>query len=164
VFFRETGLGANEEPVGAQGVSLTPWRSIAVDRNLHVYGTPFFVSGELPIESEQPMTKFRNLMIAQDTGGAIIGPARADIYFGAGEPAASIAGRMRHPGRFVMLVPISIDPYIAKVPLPRPKPAIDEVAAKPDTDKPTGKPSKQKKEAALETEKPAKPRKSKRQP
>ena len=43
VFFRETGLAADIEPVGAQGVSLTPGRSIAVDRNLHVYGTPFFI-------------------------------------------------------------------------------------------------------------------------
>ena len=44
VFFRETSLASNEEPTGAQGVSLTPGRSIAVDRNLHVYGTPFFIS------------------------------------------------------------------------------------------------------------------------
>ena len=64
----------------------------------------------LPIESEQPTTKFRRLMIAQDTGGAIIGPARADIYFGAGDEAGSISGRLRHPGRFVMLLPNEIDP------------------------------------------------------
>ena len=49
-------------------------------------------------------------MIAQDTGGAIVGPARADIYFGAGDEAASVAGRLRHDGRFVMLVPKSLDP------------------------------------------------------
>jgi membrane-bound lytic murein transglycosylase A len=96
VFFRETKLSNDEEPIGAQGISLTPGRSIAVDRNLHVYGTPFFISATLPIESEKPDTPFRRLMIAQDTGGAIVGPARADIYFGAGDEAASIAGRMRH--------------------------------------------------------------------
>jgi len=131
VFFRDTGLSANEEPIGAQGVSLTPHRSIAVDRNLHIYGTPFFVSGELPIESEQPTTKFRKLMVAQDTGGAIIGPARADIYFGAGDTPADIAGRMRHPGRFVMLVPNAVDPWRPKgdIPLPRPKPSPEAMAA-----------------------------------
>jgi membrane-bound lytic murein transglycosylase A len=134
VFFRETNLAPDEEPAGAQGVSLTPGRSIAVDRNLHVYGTPFFISAELPIESEQPITPFRRLMVAQDTGGAIIGPARADIYFGAGEETGSIAGRLRHPGRFVMLVPNAVDPLAAGVdmPLPRPKPAVVETAKTPD--------------------------------
>jgi membrane-bound lytic murein transglycosylase A len=139
VFFRETGLAADEEPIGAQGVSLTPGRSIAVDRNLHIYGTPFFIGGELPIESEQPTTKFRRLTIAQDTGGAIIGPARADIYFGAGEEPANIAGRMRHAGRFVMLVPNVIDPWRPKgdVPLPRPKPSAEVMAAiQPEIEEP----------------------------
>jgi membrane-bound lytic murein transglycosylase A len=149
VFFRETGLTADEEPIGAQGVSLTPNRSIAVDRNLHIYGTPFFISGELPIDNDQPTTQFRRLMVAQDTGGAIIGPARADIYFGAGEVPAEIAGRMRHPGRFVMLVPNSIDPWRPKgdVPLPRPKPSPEVMAAvQPAIEEPDGdgaaKPSK----------------------
>ena len=88
VFFRETHLPANEEPIGAQGISLTPGRSIAVDRKLHTYGTPFFISAYLPIERLKPDTWFRRLMIAQDTGGAIVGPARADLYFGAGDEAA----------------------------------------------------------------------------
>jgi membrane-bound lytic murein transglycosylase A len=124
VFFRETNLADNEEAIGAQGVSLTAWRSIAVDRNLHVYGTPFFIGAELPIESEQPTTRFRRLMVAQDTGGAIIGPARADIYFGAGDEAGRISGRLRHNGRFVMLVPNGINPGGTDVPLPRPRPEI----------------------------------------
>jgi membrane-bound lytic murein transglycosylase A len=136
VFFREIKLADNEEPVGAQGVSLTPGRSIAVDRSLHVYGTPFFISANLPIESEQPTTKFRRLMVAQDTGGAIVGPARADLYFGAGDEAASIAGRMKHPGRFVMLFPNEIDPAAKHVPLPRPRPAITEVVAEKSDNKP----------------------------
>ena len=84
VFFREVQLSDKDEAVGAQGVPLTPGRSIAVDKSLHVYGTPFFIAGELPIESEQSKTPFHRLMIAQDTGSAIVGPARADIYFGAG--------------------------------------------------------------------------------
>jgi len=130
VFFRETGLAAHEEPPGAQGVALTAGRSIAVDRRLHVYGTPFFLDAELPIASDKPDTKFRRLMIAQDTGGAIVGPARADIYFGAGADAEIVAGRLRHPGRFVMLVPKEIDPVAAarKVPLPPEAPPEKDAA------------------------------------
>jgi membrane-bound lytic murein transglycosylase A len=123
VFFRQTNLASDEEPVGAQGISLTPGRSIAVDHRLHVYGTPFFISAKLPIESLKPETPFARLMIAQDTGGAIVGPARADIYFGAGDEAGSVSGRLRHPGRFVMLVPNGIDAP-AEIPLPRPRPKI----------------------------------------
>ena len=105
VFFREVQLSDKDEAVGAQGVPLTPGRSIAVDKSLHVYGTPFFIEGELPIESEQSKTPFRRLMIAQDTGSAIVGPARADLYFGAGADAGKVSGRLRHNMRFVMLVP-----------------------------------------------------------
>ncbi len=110
VFFREVQLSDKDEAVGAQGVPLTPGRSIAVDKALHVYGTPFFIEGELPIESEQAKTPFRRLMIAQDTGSAIVGPARADLYFGAGAEAGKVSGRLRHNARFVMLVPNSLDP------------------------------------------------------
>ena len=110
VFFREVQLSDKDEAVGAQGVPLTPGRSIAVDKSLHVYGTPFFIEGELPIESEQSKTPFRRLMVAQDTGSAIVGPARADIYFGAGADAGRVSGRLRHNVRFVILVPKSLDP------------------------------------------------------
>jgi membrane-bound lytic murein transglycosylase A len=127
VFFRITGLSNEGEPAGAQGVPLTPGRSIAVDK-LHVYGTPFFIEASLPIESAKPVTPFRRLMIAQDTGSAIVGPARADLYWGAGDAAARIAGRIRHPGRFVMLLPRELDMVEAGkyMPLPPPKPAIPE--------------------------------------
>ncbi|MGA9956429.1 MAG: murein transglycosylase A, partial [Bradyrhizobium sp.] len=81
VFFHEVPLSDKDEAVGAQGVPLTPGRSIAVDSSLHVYGTLFFIEGELPIESAQAKTPFRRLMVAQDTGSAITGPARADIYY-----------------------------------------------------------------------------------
>ena len=130
VFFRETGLASDEEPVGAQGVSLTPGRSIAVDRHLHVYGTPFFIQAELPIDSEQPTTRFRRLMIAQDTGGAIVGPARADIYWGAGVEAGVVSGRFKQPGKFVMLFPNEVDPFanMRDVPLPKPRPKTIPVA------------------------------------
>jgi membrane-bound lytic murein transglycosylase A len=131
VFFRETHLPANEEPIGAQGISLTPGRSIAVDRKLHTYGTPFFISAYLPIEGLKPDTWFRRLMIAQDTGGAIVGPARADLYFGAGDEAASVSGRLRHDGRFVMLAPKELVPVAGddEIPLPRRRPTIEEMAA-----------------------------------
>jgi membrane-bound lytic murein transglycosylase A len=129
VFFRVTELGEQDEAVGGQGVPLTPVRSIAVDRNLHVYGTPFFIEADLPIRTPASTTKFRRLMIAQDTGSAIVGPARADLYFGAGEEAGRIGGRIRNPGRFTMLIPNEIDPVAAakKMPLPRHKPPIPVV-------------------------------------
>jgi 3D domain-containing protein len=124
-FFRVTGLSNEGEPVGAQGVPLTPGRSIAVDR-LHEYGTPFFIEANLPIESGKPVSPFRRLMIAQDTGSAVVGPARADLYWGAGDDAGRIAGRIRHPGRFVMLLPRELDIVVAgsEMPLPAPKPKI----------------------------------------
>jgi membrane-bound lytic murein transglycosylase A len=123
VFFRITGLSDDKEAVGAQGVELTPGRSIAVDRVLHVYGTPFFIDAGIPLE-EKNAPPFRRLMIAQDTGSAIVGPARADIYWGAGDVAGRIAGRLRHPGRFAILIPRALDPVAAGalMPLPPVKP------------------------------------------
>ena len=136
VFFRITGLTNEGEPVGAQGVPLTPGRSIAVDR-LHEYGTPFFIEANLPIESAKSASPFRRLMIAQDTGSAIVGPARADLYWGAGDDAGRIAGRIRHPGRFVMLLPRELDMIAAgkNMPLPVPKPNIPEIEVKKRNDK-----------------------------
>jgi peptidoglycan lytic transglycosylase A len=133
VFFRETSLTEHEEPLGAQGIPLTPGRSIATDKNIHVYGTPFFIEAVLPIEKEKSATKFKRLMVSQDSGGAIIGPARADLYFGAGNRAAHIAGRIRHPGQFTILIPREIDPVIAgqSTPLPRPRPAFAGTEEKP---------------------------------
>jgi len=131
VFFREVKLSDKDEPIGAQGVPLTAGRSIAVDAALHVYGTPFFIDGDLPISSEQPSTAFRRLMVAQDTGSAIIGPARADLYFGAGAEAGQISGRLRHPARFALLLPNSLDPRwrAQTMPLPKPRPAAQHEPA-----------------------------------
>ena len=125
VFFRIVDLASEDEPMGAQGVPLVPGRSIAVDRALHVYGTPFFISADLPIANEKTATKFRRLVFAQDTGSAIVGPARADIYFGAGAEAARMAGRIRNPGAFAMLLPRALDPALTArdQPLPRQRPA-----------------------------------------
>jgi len=125
VFFREVQLSDKDEAIGAQGIPLTPGRSIAVDKSLHVYGTPFFIAGDLPIESEKSKTPFRRLMIAQDTGSAIVGPARADLYFGGGPDAGKIAGRLKSNARFVMLVPKGLDPVARgrKLPIPDARPS-----------------------------------------
>ena len=114
--------------IGAQGVPLTPGRSIAVDR-LREYGTPFFIEANLPIERAKHISPFRRLMIAQDAGSATVGPARADLYWGAGDDAGHIAGCFRHSGRFVMLLPRELDMIEAgrQMPLPTPKPKIPEV-------------------------------------
>jgi membrane-bound lytic murein transglycosylase A len=158
VFFRITGLNVDTEPPGAQGVPLTPGRSIAVDR-IHVYGTPFFIDAELPIDGPRSNNKFRRLMISQDTGSAIIGPARADLYFGAGTDAGKIAGRIRQQGRFVMLLPRELDMVEAgkAMPLPRAKPTIPEpepqttsAKAGPKADSKTGSKSEPKSQGKLE--------------
>lgn len=108
VFFREVALGPQDQPPGAQGVPLTPGRSIAIDHSIHAFGTPVWIDARLPIASEKPETPFRHLMVAQDTGSAILGPARADIYFGSGEAIGQIAGRIKQPGQFVVLLPRGI--------------------------------------------------------
>jgi len=93
----------------------------------------------------RPASPFRRLMIAQDTGSAIVGPARADLYMGSGDEAARVAGRIRNHGRFVMLLPRELDMVAAgkHMPLPLPKPSFAEVAGrtpnqavldKPETD------------------------------
>jgi membrane-bound lytic murein transglycosylase A len=124
VFFRIVGLTDEGEALGAQGIRLSAGRSIAVDKALHVYGTPFFIAADLPIASAQPNTPFRRTMIAQDTGSAIVGPARADLYFGAGDQAGQVAGRVRQSGQFAMLLPRDLDPVAAglHMPLPRARP------------------------------------------
>lgn len=145
IFFREVNLSDKDEAVGAQGIPLTAGRSIAVDKSLHVYGTPFFIEGELPIDSERAKTPFHRLMIAQDTGSAIIGPARADLYFGAGQEAGRVSGRLRHPMHFVMLVPKSLDPTVraGRLPVPDPRPSEKIARLFPQTE-----PAKDSKNAA----------------
>ncbi len=133
VFFHITGLSGEGEPVGGEGVPLTPGRSIAIDRQ-HDYGTPFFIEADLPIASVKRLSPFNRLVIAQDTGSAIVGPARADIYWGAGDEAGRIASRIRHRGRFVMLVPHELDLIEAgrHMPLPAPRPKTVQIATKHD--------------------------------
>ncbi len=123
VFFSATQLGPTDECRGAQGVPLTPWRSLAVDPSIHVYGTPIWIDAKLPITSDLPQDTFQHLMVAQDTGSAIRGAARADIYFGHGGEIPHIAGRIKQFGKFVMLVPRSVAVTgSADIPLPKSRP------------------------------------------
>jgi membrane-bound lytic murein transglycosylase A len=105
IFFRETEVGDDKGPLGAAGVSLIPLRSLAVDRALHTFHTPIWVDVPSLTDGEAPA--FRRLMIAHDTGSAIIGPARGDIFFGSGDEAGSRAGRVRHEASMIALVPRS---------------------------------------------------------
>ena len=103
VFFRlvedfDPALG----PVAGAGVPLTPLRSIAVDRTIWAYGLPFWIAADLPWEDDA-LRPFRRLMVAQDTGSAIVGPARADIFFGSGDEAGARAGAIRHRADFTVL-------------------------------------------------------------
>jgi membrane-bound lytic murein transglycosylase A len=110
-FFRIIeNLPADSEAVGAQGLALVKDRSIAVDNKLHAYGSLFWIEAKLQLQNTKEGQVFNRLMVAQDTGSAIVGVARADIYFGGGAEAGSIAGRIRNPGAFFMLVPNEIDP------------------------------------------------------
>jgi membrane-bound lytic murein transglycosylase A len=93
VFFREL---PGEGPLGAQGVALTPGRSLAIDRTQLPYGIPLYVDAAPEV---------RQLMVAQDTGGAIRGAVRGDVFFGYGPAAEDKAGRMKQPGRYWLLLP-----------------------------------------------------------
>lgn len=104
VFFRLANeLTAVSGPIGGAGLPLTPWRSIAVDRTIWAYGLPVWLEVDLPLATGTEA--FRKLTIAEDTGSAILGPARADLYHGSGPDAGSRAGVLRHPSRFVVLWP-----------------------------------------------------------
>ena len=103
VFFQEL---KGEGPLGAEGVALTPGRSLAVDRKHLPLGVPLWLSAGMPGAKEgDPDRKLRRLLVAQDTGGAIRGPVRGDVFWGHGPEAAEMAGRMKHRGRLWVLVP-----------------------------------------------------------
>ncbi len=96
-------------PIAGAGIPLTRLRSVAIDRSLWAYGLPFWIDADLPWVDETPRP-FRRLMIAQDTGSAIVGPARGDLFFGGGEEAGARAGAIRHRGEFVVLLPQGENP------------------------------------------------------
>jgi len=107
VFFREAPLGdpALGSP-GSEGVPLAPGASIAVDPHLNPLGAPFFIAATAPDpDPAKPDVTLNRLFIAQDTGGAIKGGARADVFWGFGTAAESVAGRMKSTGRMFVLLP-----------------------------------------------------------
>lgn len=102
VFFREvTEVPADKGPLGAMNRSITPMRSIAVDKRFTPLGAPVWIEKN----GAEPL---RRLMIAQDTGSAIKGAQRADIFYGTGDAAGRAAGKIRDPGRIVVLLPIEL--------------------------------------------------------
>jgi len=101
VFFREmTGDG----PIGSEGIPLTPGRSLAVDDRFIPLGAPIF------LDASDRGGQVRRLLVAQDTGGAITGPVRGDLFWGFGSEAEARAGTMRALGRYYLLLPKSIAP------------------------------------------------------
>ena len=103
VFFRRL---SGDGPVGAQGVALTPGRSLAVDTRLVPLGVPVWLDTTDPLD-DRPL---RRLMVAQDTGGAIRGAVRGDVFWGFGAAAAERAGRMKQTGRWFILLPRAVQP------------------------------------------------------
>ncbi len=116
VFFRERPH--NNSPIGAQGVSLTPERSLAIDYKIYPYGTPMWVHTTMPsivnmLKKDNKCSRnrtchYRRLFIAQDTGGAIKGGIRADIFFGRGKYAEILARSMNASGRYYALFPKAV--------------------------------------------------------
>jgi membrane-bound lytic murein transglycosylase A len=109
VFFKETPLG--DPALGSPGtanVPLTPEASIAVDTKVHPLNVPFFIATTTPDKKS-----LHDLFVAQDTGGAIKGAVRADIFFGFGARAESLAGEMKQPGQMYVLLPKSLGEGLA---------------------------------------------------
>jgi membrane-bound lytic murein transglycosylase A len=105
VFFK---LSTKPGAIGTQQVVLTPGRSLAIDRALISFSTPVWVATRAPQTAGGPAGPWRRLLIAQDTGGSILGPGRGDIYFGAGDVAQRLAHRVNGPGRMWVLLPKNI--------------------------------------------------------
>ncbi len=106
VFFRIADeLDPAKGPLGAASVQLTPERSLAVDRNIWSYGLPVWIDTDLSNLHMSRAHHLKRLMVAQDTGSAIVGAARADYFVGSGENARLIASRIRHPMQMSVLVP-----------------------------------------------------------
>jgi membrane-bound lytic murein transglycosylase A len=103
VFFR---LLDEKGPIGAQGVALTPEGSLAIDDAFYPYGLPFWLDTTLPdMPGIAGGQTYRQLVVAQDTGGAILGVVRGDLFMGYGEMAEALAGHMKQPVRFWLLLP-----------------------------------------------------------
>lgn len=107
IFFRELKEGG---VLGAQSVALTPLASLAVDKEHVALGVPLWLDASLPVKSSKSAKTFRALFIAQDTGSAIKGPIRGDVFFGYGAKAEWMAGHMKQYGTYYMLLPKTVNP------------------------------------------------------
>lgn len=103
VFFREL---PGKAPVGAEGVELTASRSLAVDKNYLPYGVPVWLETAIPTQYAKRGQPFHRLMVAQDTGGAIKGPVRGDIFFGYGQKPERLASYMQGRGSYAVFLPV----------------------------------------------------------
>jgi membrane-bound lytic murein transglycosylase A len=100
-----------EGPLGAEGIPLTAGRSLAVDRSYIPLGAPVWLAGGMPSPRDgEPDRKLRRLLVTQDTGGAIRGPVRGDVFWGFGDDAEAVAGRMKHQGKLWLLLPKGVVP------------------------------------------------------
>jgi len=99
IFFDEI---RGDGPIGAEGVALTAGRSLAVDTRFLPLGLPMWLDTLQPGPADEPL---RRLVVAQDTGAAIKGPVRGDFFWGTGDAALEQAGRMKHRGRYYLLLP-----------------------------------------------------------
>ena len=110
VFFSEAPIGDPAlGPVGTEGVPLTPAASLAVDPSIHALGVPVWIETYAPdADAAKPDRTFDALLVAQDTGGAIRGGVRGDVFWGFGSAAGAIAGRMRSQGRLTVLLPRAV--------------------------------------------------------
>ena len=125
VFFSEQPIGdPGEGPRGTEGVPLTAGASLAVDASIHALGVPVWLEASAP--SADAATRDRALntvLVMQDTGTAIRGAVRGDVFWGFGSQAESVAGRMKHPGRMTVLLPRVLAARLgrhAKFPAPAP--------------------------------------------
>lgn len=114
IFFQVLNADPSLGPPGAEKVPLTPGRSLAVDRSLHPLGSLLWLDSSFPLPDGTGRAPLKRLMVAQDTGTAIRGLQRGDVFWGSGRDAAEIAGRMKEPGALIALIPRGIAPGPAK--------------------------------------------------
>ena len=113
IFFEEQSIAPGTGPNGAMRVPLTGMGSIALDPRYHPYGTVAVLETTLPRRPRDFRGEARTiLVVGQDTGGAIKGPLRADLFFGAGDAAGRLAGVQKHPVRWTILVPRALAPAV----------------------------------------------------
>tara|TARA_E500000331_G_scaffold109965_1_gene106964 strand:+ start:205 stop:1389 length:1185 start_codon:yes stop_codon:yes gene_type:complete len=105
IFFRHVASGG---PIGAQGLALTPGRSLAVDRKFFPLGMLLWLDADY---SDEEGLRLQRMMVAQDTGGAIKGPIRGDVFWGSGEKALELAGPMKAEGNLFILIPKTVSVF-----------------------------------------------------